>query len=357
MVDWNSPQTLLLNSFDGIYIWEYFTTLWFEWEVLTKRRPWRRTMLIYFATRITALAGVCTELVGFNLTTRFNCQAWLLAVLITVYPAFALNSLLILLRTIAIWERKLIISVALTAVWLTNVAFLIHGITLAEGVWLPLQNACFVANSQKAKLNVLVSTITDLVLLLAMIIGVLRLESDSSIWRMLYRHGIVWIVLATIGLVPPTIFLFLNLNEPMNLMFQTPGLVIMFGGFFVLSRSDLLTVFLPQDNLRDPSLPLVSDLWTSINSLVDSFLASAPLASVQPLPRSVRFQRNSSGGTQSLSTNSGPTGTSASLEVEFPTSYGRYRAEDLELVNDRLKAINEEGEDFRGENVKAKQAL
>ncbi|KAH9034474.1 hypothetical protein EDB85DRAFT_2144336 [Lactarius pseudohatsudake] len=367
MVDWNSPQTLLLNSLtlvkllhvvDGIYIWEYFTTLWFEWEVLTKRRPWRRTMLIYFATRITALAGVCTELVGFNLTTRFNCQAWLLAVLITVYPAFALNSLLILLRTIAIWERKLIISVALTAVWLTNVAFLIHGITLAEGVWLPLQNACFVANSQKAKLNVLVSTITDLVLLLAMIIGVLRLESDSSIWRMLYRHGIVWIVLATIGLVPPTIFLFLNLNEPMNLMFQTPGLVIMFGGFFVLSRSDLLTVFLPQDNLRDPSLPLVSDLWTSINSLVLILSSPAPLwRPSKPLPRSVRFQRNSSGGTQSLSTNSGPTGTSASLEVEFPTSYGRYRAEDLELVNDRLKAINEEGEDFRGENVKAKQAL
>ncbi|KAH9061925.1 hypothetical protein EDB87DRAFT_1830722 [Lactarius vividus] len=343
MVDWNSPQTLLSNSLtlvklihivDGIYIWEYFTTLWFEWEVLTKKRPWRWTMLIYFATRITALAGVCTELVGFNLTTRFNCQAWLLAVLITVYPAFALNSLLILLRTIAIWERKLIMSVALTAVWLTNVAFLIHGITLADSVWLPLQNACFVVNSQKSKLNVLVSTITDLVLLFAMIIGVLRLESDSSIWRMLYRHGIVWIVLATIGLVPPTIFLFLNLNEPMNLMFQTPALVIMTICATRLYRS--LATFGRQ------------------KAAFDSFLTSAPLASVQALPRSVRFQRSSLGGTPSLSANSGPTGTSASLEVEFPTSYGRYRAEDLELVNDRLKAINEEGEEFHGENDKAK---
>ncbi|KAH8978880.1 hypothetical protein EDB86DRAFT_3089888 [Lactarius hatsudake] len=349
MVDWNSPQTLLSNSLtlvkllhvvDGIYIWEYFITLWFEWEVFTQRRQWRWTMLIYFATRLTALAGVCTELVGFNLTTRFNCQAWLLAVLITVYPAFALNSLLILLRTIAIWERKLIISVALTAVWLTNVAFLIHGITLADSVWLPLQNACFVVDSQKSKLNVLVSTITDLVLLLAMIIGVLRLESDSSIWRMLYRHGIVWIVLATIGLVPPTIFLFLNLNcdaspdlEPMNLMFQTPALVVMFGGFFVLS----------------PIRPSHATFGRQ-TTVFDSFLASAPLASVQALPRSVRLQRNSASGTPSLSTNSGPTGTSASLEVEFPTSYGRYRAEDLELVNDRLKAINEEGEEFHSEN-------
>src|SRR6266571_7335912 len=26
--------------------WEYFTTLWFEWEVYTKRRPWRWSMLV-----------------------------------------------------------------------------------------------------------------------------------------------------------------------------------------------------------------------------------------------------------------------------------------------------------------------
>lgn len=48
----------------------------------------------------------------------------------------------------------------------------------------------------------------------------------------------------------------------------------------------------------------------------------------------------------------GTTGTSGSLEVAFPTSYGRYRAEDLELENDRLKAIHEEGEE--SENIKSK---
>ncbi|KAH8978879.1 hypothetical protein EDB86DRAFT_849884 [Lactarius hatsudake] len=357
MVDWNSPQTILANSLtlvklihivDGIYMcvlvyvlrpllhshllrqpcrWEYFTTLWFEWEVLvTKRRQWRWTMLIYIGTRLTALGGVCTELVGFNLTTRFNCQAWLLAVYITCYPAFALNSLLILLRTIAIWERKLIISVTLTAVWLTNVAFLIHGVTLAKGVWLPLANACFVEDSQKAKLNVLMSTVTDLILLFAMIIGVLRLQSDSSTWRMLYRHGIVWIFLATVGLVPPTIFLFLNLNEPMNIMFQTPAMVVMTICATRLYRS--LVTFGNQ------------------STVFDSFLTSAPLASIQDLPRTVRLPRSSSGGTPTLSTGSRSTGPNA---VEFPTSYGRYRAEDL--VNDGLKVINEEGESDKAKGV------
>ncbi|KAF8259722.1 hypothetical protein EI94DRAFT_1750788 [Lactarius quietus] len=343
MVNWNNPQTVLAESFalvkfvhvvDGIYIWEYFTTLWFEWQVLTKRRPWKWSMAIYFAARIFAISGVCTQLVGFNLTSRYNCQAWIDAVLITCYPAFIFNSLLILLRTIAIWERRLILSIALTGVWLTNVGFLIHGMTLGKSVWIPLENACFIEDTQKAKYNVLVSAVTDLILLLSMIIGVLRLESDTSIWRMLYRHGMVWIVLATIGLFPPAIFLFLNLNAPMNLMFQTPALVIMTICSTRLYRSLVTFGHRPMT--------------------YDSFLTSAPMASIQPDPRNIRLPLNTpSHGTPSLTTGSGTTGTNVSLEVEFPTSYGRYRAEDLELENDRLKAIHEEGEDCGNDKANA----
>jgi hypothetical protein len=49
-------------------------------------------------------------------------------------------------------------------------------------------NACFVEGTQKAKLNVIVSATTDLILLIAMILGVMRIKSDSSIWRLLYVH-------------------------------------------------------------------------------------------------------------------------------------------------------------------------
>ncbi|KAI0298461.1 hypothetical protein B0F90DRAFT_1818672 [Multifurca ochricompacta] len=338
MVDWNNPHIILSESLaliklihatDGIYIWEYFTTLWFEWEVLSRKRSWKPSMAIYFITRLAALAGVCAELVGFNLTVQFDCQAWLFTVLIsqdrqiTCYLAFALNSLLILIRTISIWERKLFISLFLTAIWLTNVAFLIYGVAIAKSVWFPLAGSCLILGSQKAKINVLVSAVTDLILLFAMIIGVMRLKSDSSIWRMLYRHGMLWIVLATVGQVPPTVFLFLNLNQPMNLMFQTPALVIMTICSTRLYRS--LVGF-----QRRPAV-------------FDSFLTSAPLASVPPLPRNVRLPR-SSGGTPSMTTGSSVSATTGSLDVEFPTSYGRYRAEDLELIDDRLKVIKEEAD-------------
>jgi len=288
-------------------------------------------MLIYLGSRLFALGGVIAQLVGFNLTSQYNCQSWISAVIILVYPAFACNSLLILLRTVAIWERRPVISIALTAVWLTNVAFLIHGMTLAKAVWVPFVNVCLVEGTQKAKLNVIVSATTNLILLIAMIFGVMRIKSDSSIWRLLYVHGMVWIVLATVGLIPPTIFLFLNLNEPMNLMFETPALVI-------------TTICATR---------LYRALATFGHGPVayDSFLASAPLASIQPDRRSMRFPPTSSGATPSLTAGS-TTGTNVSLEVEFPTSYGRYRAEDLELENDRLKAIHEEGEDSDNDKTK-----
>jgi hypothetical protein len=90
--------------------WEYFTTLWFEWEVLTKRRQWKPTMLvrlpfttasfkhltpnqIYFGSRLFCLGSVCTLLAGFNLTSQFNCQAWLDTVFVRCLPSWSIPPL------------------------------------------------------------------------------------------------------------------------------------------------------------------------------------------------------------------------------------------------------------------------
>lgn len=66
------------------------------------------------------------------------------------------------------------------------------------------------------------------------------------------------------------------------------------------------------------------------------------MASIQTYSRDVRLPCSSSNGT----------GISVSLEVVYPTSYGRYRAEDLELENNRLKAISEEGEESENDKEK-----
>ena len=43
---------------------------------------------VYLASRLFALGGVCAQLVGFNLTSQYNCQAWIGAVLVRSLPFY-----------------------------------------------------------------------------------------------------------------------------------------------------------------------------------------------------------------------------------------------------------------------------
>lgn len=54
--------------------WEFFTTLDFEWEVFTGKRPWRWSFVVYLAARLLGLMATVGDLVGFNLTSMFDCN-------------------------------------------------------------------------------------------------------------------------------------------------------------------------------------------------------------------------------------------------------------------------------------------
>lgn len=59
-----------------------------------------------------------------------------------------------------------------------------------------------------------------------MLVGLLRQRLDGM-GQFLWKQGHIWLFLATIAEVPPTVFIGLNLNDPFNLMFQTPSLIVM----------------------------------------------------------------------------------------------------------------------------------
>jgi hypothetical protein len=53
--------------------WEFFTTLDFEWEVFTGRRPWKWSFAVYFIARLMAMASTILTFIGFNVTAEINC--------------------------------------------------------------------------------------------------------------------------------------------------------------------------------------------------------------------------------------------------------------------------------------------
>jgi hypothetical protein len=143
--------------------WEFFTTLDFEWEVFTGRRPWKWSFAVYLTSRTLALVAVMCNFIGFNLTTKFDCgvssgrsgvlsigtdepnltQVWFRCILAASWFSVAVASFLLALRgqvihgrafsrggcrtdfssksRIAIWGRDKYITTATVSIWSANI--------------------------------------------------------------------------------------------------------------------------------------------------------------------------------------------------------------------------------------------
>ncbi|KAN0105784.1 hypothetical protein V8E52_010694 [Russula decolorans] len=200
MVNFHSPVTFarefaatinIWHTMDGIFIWEFFTTLNYEWDVIRGHRPYRWTIWVYSITRVATLLAVILNMFSFDDTTKVNCQCF-------ACVAFASASLLIVLRIIAIWNRKTIIVLIAAGLWLADV----------RGVWSDRSNSCVPTNPNSNKINIIVSLISDVVLLLIMLVGLLRLRlemGEFGLGRILWNQSLVWLLLATVAEVPPTV--------------------------------------------------------------------------------------------------------------------------------------------------------
>ncbi|KAH8990027.1 hypothetical protein EDB86DRAFT_3193759 [Lactarius hatsudake] len=261
MTDWKNPAVVTAEYFAiiklqhaiwGVLIWEFVVNIEFEYSVFTGKRKYRSSFLLYLATRWCPLFSVIAILVGFDPVNQVDCQAVVILVFLFSYLSLASAEALIVLRipSAAIWGlNKIAISIALAA-WLADVGSLIHsmfissfgfldisnmrpgivgsGIAVLHGTW--SGGLCKVTNPYKTKINIIVSFITDLVLLALMLTGLLRWENarrKGGIWWLLYTQGLAWMIIVTVAEAPITVFILLNLNDPMNLMFQLPALITM----------------------------------------------------------------------------------------------------------------------------------
>ncbi|KAI9458088.1 hypothetical protein F5148DRAFT_1287501 [Russula earlei] len=226
------------HTLNGLYIWEFFTTLDYEWNILRGHRPYRWTIWIYTLTRTTTLAAVILTFINLDMTTPINCQVTVTSELIFSYISVAAASLLIVLRVVAIWNKIKIIIIVSAFLWVTNVAVIIRGkshslslpqtivthsptlfssgIVQLRAVWDPALKVCFILNSEISKPNIIVTLISDIFLLLTMLGGLMDLRrlggGTFGIGRLLWNQGVIWLVIAIIAEATPMILIILNLN-------------------------------------------------------------------------------------------------------------------------------------------------
>ncbi|KAH9056778.1 hypothetical protein EDB87DRAFT_1634889 [Lactarius vividus] len=202
-----------LHCLVGIFIWDFFTTLDFEWDYIAGRRKFRWTLCLYSLSRLGTLGTTICNIIGFNVTHEINCQQWIHWSLIMAYTSFTCASALISLRVIAIWGRNYLVMGLTIGLWLTNVGFLLFGIVKVHSPWSPSERRCLLENTSDGRDNVAVTVATDIAQLIIMLVGLLRSRRTKyGMFRQLYVQGLIWFVAVTLGELPSVIFISLNLN-------------------------------------------------------------------------------------------------------------------------------------------------
>ncbi|KAI0274125.1 hypothetical protein BGY98DRAFT_95060 [Russula aff. rugulosa BPL654] len=221
---------MLWQVMSGIYFWEFFTTLEYEWRVIRGRLPYRWSIWIYSLTRVACLMGVILCDVGYDLGASMNCQLWMSSMATFFCLSLASASLLIVLRIIAIWNKHKVVVVTSIVIWGTGIAFHVNAAVRLRSTWDPLVLDCTFPSTGNV-LGLIPTIFADLVLILIMLVGLLLLRRHGSgtfgLATVLWRQAVIWLSLAIVSGTPPAVIAALSTNDQFTDMILSPSLITM----------------------------------------------------------------------------------------------------------------------------------
>jgi len=234
MVDWSSTAEIIndanifshiIHIFYGIYSWELLINLPFDFSIWSGKRQFRWPMIVYFLCRYAIFIAVLGVILALDVTTYLNCQA-----LYTFNQFFGEVSIgsassLLMLRTIAVWRRNWWVTAPLLLLCAGQWGILMHAVTTVRASWNTEAEACVINQAGTIGLDLiyLYTMFFDFVVLVMTVIGLTRLPGRSTIWNIIFRDGAIYFLVAFGSNSLPAIFVLLNLNPSMNIMFSVPA--------------------------------------------------------------------------------------------------------------------------------------
>ncbi|KAH8103103.1 hypothetical protein BXZ70DRAFT_905744 [Cristinia sonorae] len=241
MPNWMSPQELakdaaafdrLMHALLGLYIWEFVTSLDFDWDYITGKKKFKWPLVFYFANRYCLLFALIGIAVALNVTEEVNCQALYTYNQIFGNASIGLASINLSLRTMAVWSQALYIVIPLVVVILGHWSLLLHGILL-KAEWIPGQG-CAITQTNNTLLaasfiysmafDFTVLTLSGVKLAFAMP-GRRASGSPSRLMQLIFNDGLIYFAIAFLANLLATIFMLLNLNPVMSIIANVPAAI------------------------------------------------------------------------------------------------------------------------------------
>ncbi|KAG1776765.1 hypothetical protein EV702DRAFT_970921 [Suillus placidus] len=246
MVNWKSEEVIQMDSMVfikfmhallGLYLWEFFISLGFDWAVMTGktrfRWPLARTFLIfYFAGRYLLLFALIGIAVALDTPSEINCQALYAFNQVAGNAAVGLASINLSFRTVAIWSQNIWVVILLVLIIIGHWSFILQGILLTA-VWRP-GVGCAITYSDTTILaaTFIYSMCFDFVVLCLSAYKLAWTPARSGtngaptrLVRMLFSDGLIYFFIAFGSNVIATTMMVLDLNAIMSVIFNVPAAI------------------------------------------------------------------------------------------------------------------------------------
>ncbi|KAF8635442.1 hypothetical protein AX15_000425 [Amanita polypyramis BW_CC] len=213
-----------MHALLGLYIWEWFMSLPFDWQFLSGKKKFRWPMTFYFMNRYSLLLALVGIAIALNVTTKINCQALYTFNQVAGNFSIGTASINLALRTMAIWSRKWYIVVPLVAVILGHWSLLLHGIQLSA-VYVPQLRQCVITQTDNKILAATFIYTMSFDFLTLVLTGVKLLSGSghSRLVSLIFNDGLIYFVIAFLANLIATTFMLLNLNPIMSVIANVPA--------------------------------------------------------------------------------------------------------------------------------------
>ncbi|KDQ58546.1 hypothetical protein JAAARDRAFT_34363 [Jaapia argillacea MUCL 33604] len=236
MVDWTSPaelqkEALIFTKFMhvllGLYVWEWFTSLDFDWDIISGKKKFRWPMIFYFGGRYCLLFAMVGIAIALDSTTPVNCQSLYTFNQLTGQATIGFASINLSIRTMAVWSQKRYIVIPLVVIILGHWSLILQGVLLTA-VYVPGEGCAIVhTNNTVLSATFIYTMVFDLVItgLTAYKLVFNNPIGRSSLMNMIWGDGLIYFVIAFVANVLATTFMLLNLNPIMSVIFNVPAAV------------------------------------------------------------------------------------------------------------------------------------
>lgn len=242
MTDWQSPAVLaqnaasfnnLMHALLGLYIWEWATSLDFDWQFVSGKKRVRWPLIFYWAGRYSLLFAMIGIAIALNVKSPIDCQGLYTFNQVFGNGAIGFASLNLAIRTMAIWKQNIYIVVFLVLVSLGQWSLLVHGVLL-NATYVPEQGCVIThTNNDVLSSSFIYTMVFDLVVMLLaaykLVMGVSGVggigHGRGRLVNMLFADGLVYFFIAFVANTIATVFMLMNLNPVMSVIFNVPSAI------------------------------------------------------------------------------------------------------------------------------------